>query len=453
MAILHSLRLARIASAGILSLSLSCGSPDDSAEKPPRVVLLAIDGATWKVMEPLLAAGELPSFARLRREGAYAPRFGTLDTTKSPIVWTTVATGRAPSEHGIDGFAQPLPNGRLIPISSHQRTARAIWEVANQHGLTAGVVNWWASWPAEPVDGYVITDHANPAFAAFAFEDSRWWTAEPERLERLGWDFHPPDLEPVLRSVWLDKDAFPWDDLRRRGGFRAAQMRELREAPWNGRTPYSILKTFYAIDRPMLSAAIRLHRERPVDLQMIYVRGPDPIQHAAWDLVEPERFARRPPHLERDRGLVEGVYRYIDSLLGELLAAMDDDTWLLVASDHGAEPVEDADDPQRTGGSGMHTTATRGVLFIAGPHVRAGHRLEEGSDPGDLMPTMAWLLGLPLSAELMGAPLTDAFERELVSAKPVRGVATYGKRPARPPMPSPADEAMLESLRALGYIQ
>ena len=61
--------------------------------------------------------------------------------------------------------------------------------------------------------------------------------------------------------------------------------------------------------------------ERPTDLVMLYLHGPDPIQHMGWDLVEPEAYAVPNPNLERDRGLVEGVYRAMDSLLAELVAS------------------------------------------------------------------------------------------------------------------------------------
>jgi hypothetical protein len=451
-------RLALLAAAAIASVAVVLGACQRAGvsapakHQPSRVVLLGIDGASWVVMGPLIEQGQLPNFARLLRNGAHMPRFGTLASTDSPVVWTTVATGRDVADHAIRGYSERLPNGEVIPVSSHSRRAKAIWEVASELGVSVGVISWWASWPAEKVVGYVITDHANPALVDSLFEDHRYWTADPAELALRERDFFPLDLAPVLADVWLRKDRFPYDAMQRRGSFTPAQMEELRNAPWNERTPYSILKTYYAADVPLFSAAIRLHRERPVRLQMIYVRGPDPVQHYAWDRVEPEKYARRPATLERDRGMVEGVYRYLDGLLGELLGVLSADTWLLVASDHGAEPVESAGDPRRDERPGGHTAAAKGVLFIHGPHVRAGHVLERGN-PADLMPTLAWLLGLPLSAELVGQPLLEAFDPGFAASRPTASVASYGTRHARAGVRSPEDEAVLESLRALGYIE
>jgi hypothetical protein len=73
--------------------------------------------------------------------------------------------------------------------------------------------------------------------------------------------------------------------------------------------------------------------------------------------------------------------------------------------------------------------------------------------PYDLMPTMAWLLGLPISAKLPGRPLTEAFEEDFVRSRPISTVPRYGPRPLGPLLPSPEDSEMLRSLKNLGYIQ
>ncbi len=82
---------------------------------------------------------------------------------------------------------------------------------------------------------------------------------------------------------------------------------------------------------------------------------------------------------------------------------------------------------------------------------RRGVTLEKAT-PYDLMPTMAWLLGLPLSDRLPGRILTEAFEDDFVAGKQVLRVARYGPRPEQPLLPSPEDEEMLRNLKNLGYI-
>jgi hypothetical protein len=430
-------------------LLAGCGAPEPVG---PKVLFVGLDGASWKVIGPLLEKGELPAFHRLVEEGAYRPDFETLQVTLSPVIWTTVATGRAPEDHGVTSFTSQLPNGQVIPVTSSVRKARAIWELASRRGVSVGVIGWWASWPAEEVDGYVVSDHASPAFSELLTADRVYWTADRETLSRLQRDFLPVDLAPVLARHWISREDFPYEDVHRRGGFTEAQMEQLRAAPWNERNVYSWLKTFYRVDQPLLRVALDLARERPTDLQMLYLRASDPVQHYGWDLYEPEKFARKPPHLERDRGLIEGTYRIVDTFLSEILEARRDDSWLIVASDHGAEPTSDAMNPDRTARSGEHGPQARGVLFILGPHVKQGFVLPRGT-PYDLMPTLAWLLGLPVADDLPGKPFTEAFEDGFVRSHPVTRIPTYGPRPTGPLLPSPADEEMLKSLRNLGYIQ
>lgn len=430
--------------------SFSSSSPSKTSQ--PRLFFLGIDGATWTVLGPMLERGELPAFQRLVDEGASLPRFDTLQITHSPVIWTTVATGRRPADHGIRGFTAELPSGDKIPVTSSLRKARAIWELANRRGVSTGVIGWWATWPAEEVNGYMVSDHANPAFGDMMVAEGRFWTADRDVLAELRRQVYPEKIAPVLTRHWVTPESFPWEDFQSRGRFTDEQVALARSAPWHEPDLYSWLKTFYRVDYPLFSAALDLMREHPTDLQMLYLRGPDPVQHYAWDLVEPGKFARQPPHLERDRTVVEGVYRYVDTFLAEILAALPPDAWLIVASDHGAEPSQDASNPQRTARPGEHTVDAKGVLFLRGPGVRRGATLKQAS-PYDLMPTMAWLLELPISSQLPGRPLTEAFEEGFVKSKPVHKVARYGPRPTGPLLPSPQDEEMLKSLKNLGYIE
>jgi hypothetical protein len=447
------LRLSALAAVLLLSLAGCRQTPAIPPPVPkPKVLLLGLDGATWKVMGPMIERGELPAFKRLLEQGAAMPEFETISSTFSPVVWTSIATGRTPEDHGVTSFTSDLPNGQRIPVTSSVRKARAIWEVASRRGVSVGVTGWWASWPAEEVKGYDISDHANPAFSDLLIQDKNYWTASRDDLARLKRDFFPLDVGSILARHWMTREQFPYDDLQKRGGFTRAQMEALRAAPWNDRAVYPWLKTFYRIDRPLFRIGMDLMKERPTDLWMLYLRGPDAVQHYGWDMVEPERFAKPINDLSRDRGLVEGVYRYLDTFLSELLDARPEGSWLIVASDHGAEPSPDAMNPAVLKRPGEHSTAAKGIFFLSGPGVKAGYRLQKGS-PYDIMPTMAWLLGLPLSQELAGHPLTEAFDESFVRSLPVKTVPSYGPRAVGPILASPSDEEMIKSLKNLGYIQ
>jgi predicted AlkP superfamily phosphohydrolase/phosphomutase len=87
--------------------------------------LIGIDGASWKVIEPMLADGELPTFQRLVSQGATCPDVDVAHRS-SPVAWTSIATGRLSQHHGILNHITKLPNGDLIPVTGANRRVKAI---------------------------------------------------------------------------------------------------------------------------------------------------------------------------------------------------------------------------------------------------------------------------------------------------------------------------------------
>jgi arylsulfatase A-like enzyme len=234
-------------------------------------------------------------------------------------------------------------------------------------------------------------------------------------------------LADSLKSSWIDPEAFPLAEFQSRARLTEAQLAETVAAPLSERTTWSSLKTFYAVDRPHLAVALDRWRSAEPRLLMLVLRGPDPVQHYAWDTVEPWRYATQREHLDRDRGVVEGVYRYVDTFLAEAMAACDENTTLIVLSDHGAEPSLDAADPKRTGRPGAHTRKAKGVLFLYGPKVKSGARIVKAG-PLDIAPTVAWLLGLPVAEDLTGRVLAEAFQRDFTARRGLTTVPTWGMR-------------------------
>ncbi len=178
-------------------LSLLCGAAlfaagprSASAAKPtpaaprPRVVVVGWDGADWSLLDPLLKEGRLPHLKALLEKGSQA-RLETYRPRASPLLWTTMATGLTPPEHGVVDFQEfDVATGSSLPISGRSRTGPAIWNVASAKGLTSGVVGWWATWPAEAVKGFFVSDRAAPVlFDAATLSQSPGLTWPPELAE------------------------------------------------------------------------------------------------------------------------------------------------------------------------------------------------------------------------------------------------------------------------------
>src|SRR5579883_645644 len=96
--------------------------------KPPKVLLIGWDAADWKVIHPLMDAGQMPNVQRLVENGSIA-QIATLHPPLSPMLWTSIATGKRPFQHGIHGFAEPTPDGTGVqPVSNLSRKCKAVWK-------------------------------------------------------------------------------------------------------------------------------------------------------------------------------------------------------------------------------------------------------------------------------------------------------------------------------------
>src|SRR3569832_2704079 len=110
-----------------------------------RLLLVGWDAADWKIIDPLLVKREMPNLARIVSGGARG-NLATVLPPLSPMVWTSIATGKRAYKHGIHGFTEPTEDGLSVrPISNLGRKPKAFWNILNQEGLRPIVVGWWPS--------------------------------------------------------------------------------------------------------------------------------------------------------------------------------------------------------------------------------------------------------------------------------------------------------------------
>ena len=123
-----------------------------------RVLLVGWDAADWKVINPLLDRGQMPHLERFINRGVMGDIF-TLRPVLSPMLWNSIATGHRAEQHGVHGFTEvDAATNTVRPVSSTTRTCKALWNFVTQCGGRAHVVNWYASHPAEPINGVSISD-------------------------------------------------------------------------------------------------------------------------------------------------------------------------------------------------------------------------------------------------------------------------------------------------------
>jgi predicted AlkP superfamily phosphohydrolase/phosphomutase len=396
--------------------------PRDAARD--RVLLIGLDGAEWDLIQPLVDAGQLPNLARLMNQGVHGKLRSLEPLDKSPAIWTTIATGKSPDEHGIYSFVNEQ-SGR--PLTRNIRKVRALWNVFSGVGRSVGVVGWLMSWPAETVNGFVVSDYQQYSAKGSVRMNNRTY---------------PPELEPQIASRVLPWETVPWTLVQR---FLDAPADTVNMAPEVEHLLRPI-KWIAAGDITFARIGQELYRKERPDFCAVYLRGMDMMSHLYWEYMHPSASPPRtvvPAGYQLLAGAVRSYYRFTDELIGPFLDLADERTTIVVVSDHGFQG----------GGRGIEAHKLDGILVMAGKHVGRGEI--SGASVYDIAPTVLTLMGLPPAADMRGAVLWSAFDATIPPDRYQQRIATYetGERRAdEAPIESPVDEELKERLRSLGYI-
>ncbi|HEV8267159.1 MAG TPA: alkaline phosphatase family protein, partial [Thermoanaerobaculia bacterium] len=290
------------------AFTLAAASPVRAAEpRRPRVVVVGWDGADFTLLEPLAKAGKLPNVARLLESG----RSWNLDSFQpmaSPIIWTTIATGRDPVAHGVDDFQELDPKTRArLPISSRSRKVPALWNVASAKGFKVGVVGWWATWPAEKVNGFLVSDRASPVLF-----DPETLAASPA----LTW---PAGLADGVRLVGKREGAPSYEDVSKALVVTRAELDAAVAAKKDLKDPASGYQKILGSTRVYARTALDLYdREKP-ELTMVYFEGTDEIGHLLAKYHPPKLPNVDAEEFRKYQGGVTAFYAEADRLLGEFM--------------------------------------------------------------------------------------------------------------------------------------
>jgi predicted AlkP superfamily phosphohydrolase/phosphomutase/Tfp pilus assembly protein PilF len=432
---------------------------------PYRVLLIGIDGADWRVIDPLVARGQLPNLARLKRSGSWAVLRSNVPTL-SPLLWTTVATGKAPDRHGINDFLVLDPRtGRQVPINASFRKAKALWTILTEAGLSSDVVAWWATWPAEPIRGHLISDRV--AYSTFKVSGPRDQKGAVHPVEyahdvaRL--KVHDEEIghERVARFLHIGQD-----ELRR------AREAAARNPPGDeAQESINLLVRVLAATETYKSISLDLLRRpegREAKLFAVYFQGLDEVSHRFAHCSPPRTALCPEPDYSRFRDAVAEFYRYQDAILGQILRQAGERT-VLVISDHGFASGDSRPDdvkPFIEGRPGLWHDL-QGIFLAHGPGVA------QGAIPTvtlyDIAPTILHLLGLPVPEDMPGKVLEKALDARSPAAGPVARVPSYegleeppaGESPANQassvraesvPAGGAAEEEILAQLKSLGYV-
>jgi tetratricopeptide (TPR) repeat protein len=434
-------------SAAPQSSSLSSPAPIPAivaASRPSKpVIVVGLDGADWQLLDRYMAGGSMPNLQRLVAEGS-SGMLETIHPPLSPLIWTTMMTGMSPLQHHILDFVRFNPgSGQKEPITSDERRTPAIWNMASWGGRRVGVFGLWATYPAEAVNGLIVSDR----LFTFLFKE----TEPPEGV------VFPRNQEPWARAV-VDRAA------------RAVTFAELKTyLPWLTNAEYeAALKAddpyahpVSALRRTLVETRLYdtlarewIERSRP-DLAIVYFQGTDSIGHTFAPFAPPRQPAIDAADYEKYRAVPGRYFAEVDTLLGRYRRiAEQQGATLVVVSDHGFAWGEDR--PTQLSSNAQATAAKwhhkQGIYLLWGPGITA-HAREQASagTVTQVCSTLLALSGLPANDRDKATPLPGT---PAGVGRSVNYQAQY--RPARAAKVTSAtraaDEETLQKLRSLGYL-
>lgn len=263
------------------------------------LLIVGLDGATWDLLDPWIAAGRLPALARLRAAGTWGPLASTVPPATLPS-WTTFMTGVNPGKHGLFDFTRREAGAYDVRfVNATFRKAPSVWARLSAAGRRVCVLGVPGTYPPEPINGCMISGFDTPvttrADASFVF---------------------PESMAPVVAGL---------------GGFPFADFQELTVSPgWYARARDLLLRGIATKTR---IARALLQREA-WDCFMLLFGESDTVAHHFWHCADPGSPRYVPDLGERFGGVLREVYEALDDALGSLLALVPDAT-VLVVSDHG----------------------------------------------------------------------------------------------------------------------
>ncbi|HXU77500.1 MAG TPA: alkaline phosphatase family protein [Methylomirabilota bacterium] len=403
----------------------------------PRVLLIGWDAADWKVIKPLLAAGQMPNLARLMGQGIHG-NLATIYPVLSPMLWTSIATGKRAYKHGVHGFSEPLPDGSGVrPISLLSRKTKALWNILNQTGHRSMVVGWWPSHPAEPLNGAMVSNH-------FQHPPAPPGTAVPMPDGTI----HPKALAESLAALRVNP-------MELDGDFMRLFVPDYEKVDQDKDKRLHTLGKIIAETMSVHAAGTELLASERWDFAAIYYCGIDHFGHAFMSYHPP-----RLPWVSEDdfniyQHVIANAYRYHDAMLGTLLGFTDDDTTVILMSDHGFHPdhLRPGYIPAEPAGPAIEHRHF-GIVCLKGPALRSGEQLF-GAGLLDICPTILTLFGLPAGKDMDGKVLLNAF-KQAPAIEPIESwdkvAGDAGTHPPETALDPVASSQAFKQLVDLGYV-
>lgn len=387
-------------------------TPNQTATKltsKPRVIVMAVNGAEWDVLRPLLIRGEMPNLKKIIENGVYG-KLRTLSAPNCPKVFTTFATSVPPELNGITGF---VVDGQTA--NTNMLRSEPIWSILSKHGVTVGMANVPATFPVMPVNGYMISGMLTRGKGC---EDGI--LCSPKLSEVEGGDaVYPKSLIPELAAnvgdFLIDCSRMPTEE-----DLRGKEAEEVNR--W--------LAGVQQIREQQTKLFQYLLTKHPTDFTMFDQSCEDRVAHWLYP-IQPHNVGYKGEIHAARVDAFPAQYRAFDKVLGTTLQHVDENTTLFVISDHGIKPLREFGDEHGHHGHGTTSSTTSspsptpviakhdfpdgddvpGAFVAMGPGIRKNVEFTGFAVTAfDIAPTILHIYGIEVPKQMQGHVLTKIFE-------------------------------------------
>ncbi len=270
-----------------------------------RVLVVALDGADFRLLRPWMDDGTLPHLAALARDGAHGPLRSVVPPL-TPPAWASFATGKRPGRHNVFGFTHPgTARETPEPVNASAIEGATLWDYLREFGIPAAVVGVPMTYPPTPVPGALISSFMTPP-------GRRDFVHPVELLDEIEARFGPYPL-------YLDTPVF-----------------SVNRSAANVRSFLGVLEHEAEVK---FRVAAWLADRFDARFVMLHIWGTDRVQHELWNLLDESHPRHNGRLAARVRGEIVGYFRGVDRRIGELRQALGDGVTTFVVSDHGFGPV------------------------------------------------------------------------------------------------------------------
>ncbi|MFT4969151.1 MAG: putative AlkP superfamily phosphohydrolase/phosphomutase/tetratricopeptide (TPR) repeat protein [Chitinophagales bacterium] len=364
-------------------------------KKKTKFLLIGWDSADWKVINPLIDKGQMPALESLINNGVMG-NISTLDPPLSPMLWTSISTGKYAFKHGVHGFLEGADNNSKVrAVTTDSIQTSTVWEILNKQGYKTNVVGWWPSHPAGNIDGVQVSN-----FYGKAKKDSKWhdWKVVPNSV-------HPENLAEKLDALRVHPGELGIEQL-------ASFIPNFEQLTEEDSKFVNLLLADVAECLSIHAASTYLAEHTEWDFMAVYYNAIDHISHCFMKYHPPKLEWTDQRMFDLYSAVIEASYRFHDLMLARWLELVDEETYVMVLSDHGFHS-----DEQRVKTLPKEPAAIArehnylGMIAMSGPGIRKDD-LIHGSTLLDITPTILSLFDLPIGEDMDGKVLNAIFEKE-----------------------------------------